>query len=79
MPQWVHHEALPIFCGKSVHVELFSSFDAGALAFILCEPCGARGPSVYVQGEERWHTDEAIARAQRAWDKRALDNAQDMP
>jgi Restriction alleviation protein Lar len=58
------------FCGKSRQVELWDMFDAGVIAHILCEPCGAHGPSVYVEGETQAHRDQALSRARRAWDKR---------
>jgi Restriction alleviation protein Lar len=61
------------FCGKSVPVELWDMFDAGVIAYILCEPCGAHGPSVYVEGESTAHRDRALSRARRSWDKREKD------
>ena len=63
------------FCGKSRPVELWDMFDDGVLAHILCEPCGARGPSVYVEGETTAHRDQALSMARRAWDKREKDTA----
>jgi Lar family restriction alleviation protein len=63
------------FCGYLQPIELFDVFDAGHIAHLHCERCGADGPSVYVYGMDRASLDEALSRARRAWDKREKDTA----
>jgi hypothetical protein len=57
------------FCasGGDVLVKLSSPFDAGHEAWVSCQRCGARGPSL-------WDTQEGKARrdADAAWDKRLV-------
>ena len=49
-------------------IELWNSFDAGHIAHIHCEHCGADGPSVY--GESG--AAPTIARARSMWNGRAV-------
>lgn len=48
-------------------IELWDNFDAGHIAHIHCEHCGADGPSVY--GE--MGAEPTIARARSMWNGRA--------
>ena len=56
------------FCGAQRAVELWSDFDAGHVAYIHCEGCGADGPSIY--GEHG--ADVATQRARWAWNGRSV-------
>lgn len=48
-------------------IELWDTFDAGHVAHIHCEKCGAFGPSVYSEEGAKI----ALARARWAWNGRA--------
>ena len=55
------------FCGASRTVELWSRFDAGHIAHLHCEGCGANGPSLYSE-----HSAEvAIKLARYSWNGRS--------
>lgn len=54
------------FCFRSATVELWDTFDAGHIAYLHCESCGARGPSFY---SKRGHED-ALRMAREAWGRR---------
>jgi len=61
-------ELLPCpFCGKSRAIDLWDRFDAGHIAHMHCEGCGADGPSIY---SERG-ADDAIRSARIGWNTRA--------
>jgi hypothetical protein len=50
-------------------IELWDLFDAGIVAHIHCEHCGADGPSIYC---EVGGVDAALARARSMWNGRAV-------
>ena len=52
-------------------VELWDSFDAGTIAHIHCEKCGADGPSIYSEV----NANESLRRARKAWNSRVDENA----
>ena len=54
------------FCGEHRAVELWDLFDAGHIAHLHCEKCGADGPSIY---SEKGASD-AIRRSRQAWEVR---------
>jgi hypothetical protein len=49
-------------------IELWDLFDAGIVAHIHCEHCGADGPSIY---SEVGGVDAALFRARSMWNGRA--------
>ena len=59
------------FClteGDDRLIELWDLFDAGIVAHIHCEHCGADGPSIYC---EVGGVDAALFRARSMWNGRA--------
>lgn len=60
------------FCLSTRVIELWDKFDAGHIAWIYCEKCGARGPSCYSEVCRRGMSsaDTAITEARAAWDRR---------
>lgn len=53
------------FCGTAGErlIDLWDKFDAGHIAHVHCEKCGADGPSIYSEQD----ADTAIKRARWAW------------
>lgn len=58
------------FCGSLPErfVDLWDRFDAGHIAHVHCEKCGADGPSIYSEV----NADDAIRRARKAWNSRVI-------
>lgn len=61
------------FCGASRTVELWVNFDAGHIAHIHCEGCGADGPSIYSEHGAQ----TAIKRARFGWNGRSVQQQQE--
>ena len=54
------------FCGARRTVELWDRFDAGHIAYLHCEGCGANGPSVYSESG----AEAALVGARKGWNGR---------
>jgi Lar family restriction alleviation protein len=54
------------FCGSTVTVALSSKFDAGTVAHIHCQSCGADGPECYSEVS----ANVALHDAQDMWNRR---------
>ena len=63
------------FCARKEPIDLWDRFDAGHIAHLHCEKCGADGPSIYSETS----ADDAIRRARFAWNRRAAQTTGGAP
>ena len=64
---FIHLSRCP-FCnaGEDRLVDLWNSFDAGHIAHVHCEQCGADGPSIYQESP----LSDLLIKARKAWNRR---------